>query len=219
LYDYVAQNEGELSFKKGDEITVLSDAKEGWYNAIHYGTHGFVPSNYVQVKAGGEEDDRSSQRKEKREKMMAERRELRAQLEAKTAHRKLIEEEVMELKRNNDTKRQILDKFEQLSWEDSFLSRDALSLWVQLRQLGKFQKEYQNVSSSMLLDLTSFQGNLNKDIKAGNPLEEPKVKIDEKIEEAKRVFQSNSEKLGSAIKSRDELIPLINLLFEATRSL
>ena len=37
LYDYQGSNEGELTFKVGDILYVLSEVKEGWYSAVFNG--------------------------------------------------------------------------------------------------------------------------------------------------------------------------------------
>jgi len=52
LYEYVAQNEGELSFYAGDIITVLDTSSEdGWWQGIAPdGSQGYFPSNFVQMK-------------------------------------------------------------------------------------------------------------------------------------------------------------------------
>jgi hypothetical protein len=37
LYDYTGSNSEELTFRVGDELMVISEAKEGWYNATFNG--------------------------------------------------------------------------------------------------------------------------------------------------------------------------------------
>jgi len=48
-YDYKARSEGDLSFKKGDKLTVISKADGDWWKAEHLATKqkGYIPSNYV----------------------------------------------------------------------------------------------------------------------------------------------------------------------------
>ena len=46
LYDYEADEEGELSFKKGEKITVTEE-EEGWYTGFGAGGEGVLPGNYV----------------------------------------------------------------------------------------------------------------------------------------------------------------------------
>ncbi|XP_033230304.1 intersectin-1 isoform X3 [Belonocnema kinseyi] len=47
LYPYQAQNEDELSFEKGDVITVLAKEEEAWWRGELNGVSGVFPSNYV----------------------------------------------------------------------------------------------------------------------------------------------------------------------------
>ena len=49
LYDYVAENEYELSIYAGDILTVERD-EDGWYiGSNQQGKHGIFPSNYVEL--------------------------------------------------------------------------------------------------------------------------------------------------------------------------
>ena len=51
LYDYAAQADGDLSFKAGDVIEVVSrtdDANEWWTGKLN-GVQGVFPGNYVQL--------------------------------------------------------------------------------------------------------------------------------------------------------------------------
>ena len=114
LYDYTAGNAGELTFKVGDVLYVLSEVKEGWYSATfngmklslivlfyqkycppnkqQIGQTGYAPSNYLQAQEN--QADQSAAKRARREKMMAERKVLRERVEAKRAQRKQLEEEV-----------------------------------------------------------------------------------------------------------------------------
>lgn len=47
LYPYQAQNEDELSFEKGDAITVLAKDEATWWKGELNGVSGVFPSNYV----------------------------------------------------------------------------------------------------------------------------------------------------------------------------
>jgi len=64
LYTYTADEEGELTFKEGDPIYVLSKDPSGWWRGrTEAGDEGDFPSNYVgtgnpgEVKSGEEEAD------------------------------------------------------------------------------------------------------------------------------------------------------------------
>ncbi|VDN06442.1 unnamed protein product [Thelazia callipaeda] len=49
LYDFEAQNEGELEFKEGDVIELISQIDENWYEGSLSGRTGYFPISYVQV--------------------------------------------------------------------------------------------------------------------------------------------------------------------------
>lgn len=49
LYDFVAENDGELSFRQGDMITLHSRLDENWLEGELYGKVGIFPTNYVQL--------------------------------------------------------------------------------------------------------------------------------------------------------------------------
>ncbi len=50
LYDYVAEQEGDISFEAGDLITVASSQDDWWYGTRDRdGLYGSFPSNFVEV--------------------------------------------------------------------------------------------------------------------------------------------------------------------------
>jgi len=50
LYDFKAQEQGELSFANGEELVITQDIGGGWLKAKNqYGIEGLIPGNYVQT--------------------------------------------------------------------------------------------------------------------------------------------------------------------------
>lgn len=55
LYGYVAQNADELSFEKGEQISIVSkDEKDWWKGELKSGEVGLFPANYVEALRGPE---------------------------------------------------------------------------------------------------------------------------------------------------------------------
>ncbi|XP_074650321.1 intersectin-1-like [Tubulanus polymorphus] len=50
LYDYAGMNEGDLSFKEGDRITLTASLSEDWLMGYLGDEHGMVPRTYVDIK-------------------------------------------------------------------------------------------------------------------------------------------------------------------------
>jgi len=49
LYDFESPEPGDLPFRAGEELSVISDAGSGWLNAMNAaGRSGLVPANYLQ---------------------------------------------------------------------------------------------------------------------------------------------------------------------------
>lgn len=48
LYDFLGENEDELSFKAGDVITELEPIDDAWMRGELMGRAGMFPKNYVQ---------------------------------------------------------------------------------------------------------------------------------------------------------------------------
>ena len=47
LFNFLAENDDELGFRKGDVITIVKKEDEGWWTGELDGRTGIFPSNYV----------------------------------------------------------------------------------------------------------------------------------------------------------------------------
>ena len=61
LYDYNADDQTSLSFRKGDIIQVLNQLETGWWDGIMNDIRGWFPSNYCAVVTGPGENTFESQ--------------------------------------------------------------------------------------------------------------------------------------------------------------
>src|ERR1700728_2528728 len=52
LYDYEADDQTSLSFRKGDIIQVLTQLESGWWDGVINDVRGWFPSNYCAVMSG-----------------------------------------------------------------------------------------------------------------------------------------------------------------------
>lgn len=61
-YDYVAQQEEELSFEEGEEMDLLETDDPDWYLVkLSNGKIGLAPSNYVEALEGGQQQQQQQQ--------------------------------------------------------------------------------------------------------------------------------------------------------------
>lgn len=49
-YDFTARSDREISFKKGDSITLYSQVSNDWWKGSFNGINGLVPDKYIMLK-------------------------------------------------------------------------------------------------------------------------------------------------------------------------
>ena len=59
-YDFSARSSREVSFMKGDLITLYSQASSDWWRGCVGGREGLIPDKYILIKIRGEDDPRDS---------------------------------------------------------------------------------------------------------------------------------------------------------------
>lgn len=221
LYDFNPENDGELQFTAGTKITVLTAvAKDGWYSAMIDGVTGYVPENYVgspDSARGGDDDGDAepgiSDKKARRQKLFAERKAIKAEIDCKRATRMSLEEKVAYLEKSNLEKKALMKRVGKPCDSKNFVLYDLIALSIGLEALSKEQDVYQELSGGMMLGLASVQGQLAKDIKPPNPLCEVKANLDACIEDGKKVYTHSGELLSALIACRKEF----QLLLEKQR--
>ena len=65
IFDYEGVDEDELSFSRGDEITIYEQCEDGWWTGELKGKFGVFPYNYVSI-TNGEVMDKSTEKVEKK---------------------------------------------------------------------------------------------------------------------------------------------------------
>jgi len=207
LYDYDASNAGELTFRVGDVLQVISEVKEGWYSASLNGQTGYAPSNYLQIQENKEEQ--AAAKKARREKMMAERKTLRENVEQKRKERKQLEEEVKVLEESNRERKALIKKLANPTDDPHYVLNDLITLFIELQMADQQQSRYAELSTSLMMGLSSLKSQLDAGVKAGNPLEESKNKFDEEIEHTIKTFSHAREKLVQVTRAQKEFTPLL----------
>merc|ERR1712137_398070 len=207
LYDYQGSNEGELTFKVGDILYVLSEVKEGWYSAVFNGYTGYAPSNYLQAEENPEEI--AAAKRARREKMIAERNELRANVKQKRDLRKQLEDEVNTLEESNRERKALLKKLANPTDNVDFVTNDLATLSMLLALADRDQAHFAELSTSLMMGLSSLTPQLDIFIQPGNPLEEPKKKLSEEISSTIKTYSLSGEKLADLIRARKEFSPLL----------
>lgn len=74
----------------------------------------------------------------------------------------------------------------------------------------KQQSRYAELSSSLMMGLSSLKAQLDSDIKPGNPLEDSKTKFVEQIDLTVKTFTNAKEKLVQVIRAQKEFAPLLH---------
>ncbi|CAG0892490.1 unnamed protein product, partial [Cyprideis torosa] len=58
-FDFTARSKRELSFRKGDVLTLFNQVSSDWWKGSHDGKEGLIPDKYILLKIRGEDRDRS----------------------------------------------------------------------------------------------------------------------------------------------------------------
>jgi len=228
LYSYQAQSEAELSFQEGDVLDLLEDLQDGWSKGTLNGVEGLFPTSYVESLSETStaslpsssiaspssksvdifaENDALRRRKERRQLLMDEMKDLKLELENQNKTREQFEKSVSELskeklrlkKENQYLKANLLDK-------DTFpndLTKLAYSIDLLLEPLISMQ----NTRQLSLELLHQFNTDLQKESKnlsaVSNVLQRFIVKLkDLKAQtESIPVLCEESEKLGSDFRT------------------
>jgi DNA repair exonuclease SbcCD ATPase subunit len=171
------------------------------------GKTGYAPSNYLQAQENQEE--LQAAKKARRDKMFGERNELRERVEQKRQRRKQLEEEVSSLEESNREKRVLLKKLANPTDNLDYVITNLITLTIELSMADKQQARYAELSSSLMMGLSSLKAQLNNDIKAGNPLEEEKRKFDDAVDVTIKAYTNSREKLAQLTRARKEFTPLL----------
>ncbi|KAJ6240399.1 sorting nexin [Anaeramoeba flamelloides] len=65
IYDYEAQDEGELDLTSGEVIEVISEDASGWWTGRHNGIDGVFPGSYVEYIVEDEEEEEEEEEEQK----------------------------------------------------------------------------------------------------------------------------------------------------------
>ena|SRR3990167_1615706 len=91
----------------------------------------------------------------------------------------------------------------------NFVLNDLITLTLQFQLVDKQQARYAELSTSLMLGLSSLQNQLASDAKAGN-LEDQLKKFNEQIDATKKTYTDAGDKLNKLIKARKELTPILS---------
>merc|ERR1711943_37970 len=127
-------------------------------------------------------------------KMMAERKTLRENVEQKRKERKQLEEEVKVLEESNREREALIKKLANPTDDPHYVLNDLITLFIELQMADQQQSRYAELSTSLMMGLSSLKSQLDAGVKAGNPLEESKNKFDEEIEHTIKTFSHAREK-------------------------
>lgn len=156
-----------------------------------------------------DESQQQAAKKARRDKVMAERNNLRQQVEEKRVTRKQLEEQVRLLEEGNRERKALIKKLANPTENVNFVLNDLITLTLQFQLVDKQQARYAELSTSLMLGLSSLQNQLASDAKAGN-LEDQLKKFNEQIDATKKTYLDAGDKLNKLIKARKELTPKVS---------
>jgi len=228
LYPYTAQSEGELSFNEGDLIGIIEDLPDGWSRGDVNGVEGVYPTNYVQrseepteaEQVPHQDEEQQRARREKRDKMKEQMRELKSELVNQSKVRQQIEKEMRELtevkqkltKENREARATMSDK--------ASILMDLVKLQYSIDMHTEALSDLQAPSIVSLDAITQFSAELSKEAKSIPLLTPHATKLSARTKEMKvaadhyRAVTEDGEKLLKEIYP--ELDSLVRALQRGT---
>ena len=90
-----------------------------------------------------------------------------------------------------------------------------MALLIELQKADKQHARYAELSTSLMMGLSSVQAQLNRDVKPDNPLNESKTKFVEQADLTVKTFTNAREKSVQLIRKRKEFMPLLQEMRES----
>jgi len=236
LYSYEAQQEGELSFNEGDVIGITAEHEDGWSSGVFNGLEGAFPSNYVQKDPNQYNYDNDQyaepqtnqtntnqqlsaevlqRRKENREKLKGEMKDLKESLAKQTELRQQLEKDVRELTEKKQRLKKELRNLKADMSDKNTLFFDLLKLSQSIELFNEFVEEMKSVSSTASEALAQFSGEFQKEAKSSAALTPWNQKLAPRSKEVKDLMDLYNSQIDECVKSSKEFSPDLEHLIKA----